>query len=211
MRQIERATTMPQLLKNLLKAGGDHPAVMMMQETVTYAELDRRSAKMARALLALGAGKGTRIALQAPDGIFWVTAFLACTRIGALVTLVSTLITPPELAHIVRNSDIQIWLGTRRFLRHDYAKTLTAAIPGLAEAKPEAYRLAAAPYLRSVWFDDPEGLSWAGSINDLLKRADTPAAPSEAILAAQGRHPYPMDYGLPRPRPGRNLVHPETL
>ena len=95
---------------------------------------------------------------MAPDGILWITAFLAGLRIGALVTTVSTLCTAPELAHILRNSDTQIFIGARRFLRHDYGNTLTAALPGLSEAKAEALRLPAAPYLRSIWLDDADGL-----------------------------------------------------
>ena len=72
---------------------------------------------MARALLTIGIGKGSRIALLAPDGVLWLTTFYATLRIGALVTPVSTLATPNELAQIVRTSDAQILIGARRFLR----------------------------------------------------------------------------------------------
>jgi hypothetical protein len=89
----------------------------------------------------------------------------------ALLTLVSTLCTPPELAHILSNSDTQIFIGARRFLRHDYVKTLTAAFPGLSEGRAEALQLSAVPYLRSIWLDDAADLCWANSINDLVARA----------------------------------------
>ena len=87
---------------------------------------------MARALLAIGAGKGARISLLAPDGILWITTLLAGARIGALTSMISTLCAPRELAHILRNSDTQILIAARRFLRHDYAETLETALPGLA-------------------------------------------------------------------------------
>jgi acyl-CoA synthetase (AMP-forming)/AMP-acid ligase II len=109
---------------------------------------------------------------------------LAGLRIGALVSLVSTLCTPPELAHMLRSGDAQILLGVRRFLRHDYGKTLAAALPGLTEGMVQALRLPSAPYLRSVWLDDAAGLSWARSIDDLLAYADGPQAPDVALLAA---------------------------
>jgi acyl-CoA synthetase (AMP-forming)/AMP-acid ligase II len=183
----EAPATLPQLLRKVAAERGAHDAVATRGETLSYEELDRRSARMARALLAIGAGKGTRIALMAPDGVLWITSFLAGLRIGALVTAVSTLCTPPELAHILRNSDVQVFIGVRRFLRHDYVRTLTAALPGLAEGRAEALRLTAAPYLRSVWLDDAEGLSWARPIGDLLARADAPDAPDAALLAAVER------------------------
>jgi acyl-CoA synthetase (AMP-forming)/AMP-acid ligase II len=179
----DRPTTIARMLAPSVALHGRREAIVMTGDAVTYEELDRRTAKLARALLAIGAGKGTRIALMAPDGILWLTAFLAGARIGALVAMVSTLATPPELAHILRNSDAQILIGVRRFLRHDYAETLTAAIPGLADGTAGSLRLAGAPYLRSIWLDDSEGLSWAGAIGDLVARADQPDAPDEALLA----------------------------
>jgi len=187
-KEIEPATTVPQLLANFVATRGKHDAVATVAETLTYEELEQRTSRMARALLALGAGKGTRIALLAPGGVFWLTALLAGLRIGALVSLVSTLCTPPELAHMLRSGDAQILLGVRRFLRHDYGKTLTAALAGLAEGTTaQPLRLPSAPYLRSVWLDDPSGLSWARPIEDLLGYADSPQAPDSALLAAVER------------------------
>ncbi len=189
----EPASTLPEMLAQLVAVRGKHPAIMTARETLTYEELDRRTALMARALLAAGGGKGTRIGLLAPDGIFWVTIFLAALRIGALVTAVSTLSTPPELAHILRNSDCQFLIGVRRFLRHDYAATLAAALPGLADGKPDALRLAGAPYLRSIWLDDAEGLGWARPISDLAATVDAPDAPDAALLAAVEKEVMPSD------------------
>ena len=116
--------------------------------------------------------------------MLWITTFLAGLRIGALTTVVSTLCTSPELAYILRNSDIQFFIGARRFLRHDYGKTLAAALPGLNEAAPGALRLRDAPYLRSIWLDDVDGLSWAQPVDALLNRADVADAPDAALLSA---------------------------
>lgn len=181
MSETEPPSTIPAMLANVVAARASHDAIVMAHETVSYAELERRSAHMARAFLASGAGKGARIALLAPDGIFWITAFLAALRIGALITVVSTLCTPRELAHILRYSDTQFLLAARRFLNHDYAEKLVSAFPEIAGAKPGAIRLVDAPYLRSVWIDDAEGLGWAGTIDDLLSRADEV---NSALLAA---------------------------
>jgi acyl-CoA synthetase (AMP-forming)/AMP-acid ligase II len=189
----EPPSTIPRLLRKVVAARGSHPAVMMARETVSYDQLDRRSARLARALLAIGAGKGTRMALMAPDGIFWLTAYLAGLRIGALITLVSTLSTPPELAHILRNSDTQIFIGARRFLRHEYGETLASALPGLAHGKAEKLQLSAAPFLRSIWLDDGEGLNWARSVKELEARAEAPDSPSDAILAAIEQEISPAD------------------
>ena len=185
--------TLPELLSRVVAARGEHDAVVTVRETLSYQELDRRTARLARALLAAGAGKGARIALLAPDGIFWITAFLASLRIGALVTAVSTLSTPRELAHILRNSDTQFLLGARGFLGHDYAATLGEALPGLTQGRAGALRLPDAPYLRSIWLDDAEGLGWAEPVAELLARADAPGAPDAALLAAAEEEVSPGD------------------
>jgi acyl-CoA synthetase (AMP-forming)/AMP-acid ligase II len=186
----EPASTFPRLFAHVVAGNGVKDAVVTNGEALSYDELNCRSARLACALLASGAGKGTRIALLAPDGTLWIAAFLACLRIGALVTTVSTLCTPPELAHILRNSDVQFLIGTRRFLRHEYAETLTAALPVLADEKHEGLQLAAAPYLRSIWLDDAEGLGWAGSIDELMARGDREDA---SLLAEIEKEVAPSD------------------
>jgi acyl-CoA synthetase (AMP-forming)/AMP-acid ligase II len=181
----EPPSTVPAMLAGLVTTRGGHEAIAMLAETVSYAELDARSARLARGLLAGGAGKGARIAVLAPDGIFWATAFLAALRIGALVTCISTLCTPKELAHILRNSDTQILLSARRFLNHDYVTTVSSAFPALATAQAGAVMLEDAPYLRQVWLDDAQGAAWARPIDELLARAD--AVEPELLAAVEGQ------------------------
>jgi acyl-CoA synthetase (AMP-forming)/AMP-acid ligase II len=190
MNQPQPPSTIPSQFAAIVAARGQHDAIATMAETIDYAELDRRSARMARALLAAGAGKGARIALLAPDGIFWATTFLAALRIGALVTVVSTLATPRELAHILRHSDTQFLISARRFLRHDYARTLEAAFPALTAGTPGRLWLADAPYLRSVWIDDTEGLGWAAPVETLLAGAEDVDA---NLLAAAEAQVFPSD------------------
>ena len=172
MTEAEPPSTIPAQFAATVAARAGRDAVATIAETITYAELDRRSGALARALLASGAGKGTRLALLAPDGIFWVTAFLAALRIGALITCCSTLCTPKELAHMLRHSDVQFMLSARRFLGHDYADKLLAAFPDLADCTPGTLRSAEAPFLRAVWFDDASGLGWSADHADLLAQAD---------------------------------------
>lgn len=190
MTEVEPPSTIPRQFAAVVAARGEHGAIATVEETVSYTELDRRVARMARALLAAGAGKGTRMALLAPDGIFWATTFLAALRIGALITVVSTLCTPRELAHILRHSDTQFFVGARSFLKHDYAITLEAAFPALAGSRAGKLHLVDAPYLRSVWLEDSAGCAWAQSLDDLLAGAD---AIEPDLLAAVERQVFPSD------------------
>jgi acyl-CoA synthetase (AMP-forming)/AMP-acid ligase II len=185
----DRPATIAALLHRSVERSPDADAIAMIGEVLSYRQLERRTTDMAAALVAAGAGKGTRIALLAPDGILWATIFLAATRIGALVIAVSTHATAPELAHILRHSDTQILIGVRRFLRHDYADRLQTAFPGLAAHKAGPLYLTDAPFLRSVWLDNVEGLGWAASYDDLLGRP----APADSLIAAMETEVAPSD------------------
>lgn len=178
----ERCPTYPQMLQQVVAQRGTHTALITAGQQLSYAELDRQSAAMACALLAAGAGKGSRIALMAPDGVLWITTFLASLRIGALISVVSTLCTPSELLHILHNSDVQFLIAARGFLRHDYAKTLTAALPGIESCRVGAIAHPSAPYLRAVWLDDADQLPWANSVDELLAKTRQPGAPDVSLL-----------------------------
>ena len=184
--------TVGAVLRRSVAADPAHDAIATCAETLSYRALEQRSATMARALIAIGAGKGTRIALLAPDGILWLTTFLAAMRIGAIVAPLSTLCTAPELAYLLRHSDAQIFIGVRRFLRHEYAERMRTALPGLANARGPL-RLNDAPFLRSVWLDDATDADWAGSLEALLARAAAPDAPNAGLLAAIENEVMPSD------------------
>lgn len=183
-------STIARMLAAVVAARGHEDAVATIAETISYAELERRSGQIARALLAGGCGKGARVALLAPDGVFWIAAFLGALRIGALVTVISTMATPRELAHILASSDIQVLISARRMLRHDYGATLAAAFPDLAPQPAGRLRLKAAPYLRSIWIDDADGLDWAGSHAHFLALAE---GVDDALLGAVEAKVSPAD------------------
>ncbi|MCJ2177781.1 class I adenylate-forming enzyme family protein [Novosphingobium album (ex Hu et al. 2023)] len=189
----EVPSTVPDLLAAAVRDRGEADAIATVAETITYRELDQRSARLARALLTAGAGKGTRIALLAPDGIFWITAFLASLRIGALLTCLSTLASPKELGHMLRNSDVQFLLAARRFLSHDYGEKLAVAFPELDAATAGQLQITAAPYLRRIWMDDPSGLPWSEPVEGLLALADGHDAPSPSLLTAAEAQVRPAD------------------
>ncbi|WP_405861090.1 amino acid adenylation domain-containing protein [Streptomyces sp. NBC_00090] len=74
------------LLTRFLREAARHPeraAVVTPSESVTFAELDERAERTARALSAAGAEPGTTVALNLPRGVDLVTAMLAVWRAGA--------------------------------------------------------------------------------------------------------------------------------
>ena len=90
-------------------------AVVDGTQRLTYAELDKRVNRLAHWLLAKGIEPGDRIALLLTDGAPYVTALLACGRIGAIATLLNWRLAPAELAWICSNAEPSMTFVNPRF------------------------------------------------------------------------------------------------
>lgn len=171
-----RATT-GELVRNAATRYGDKTFIVLGEQRVTFADVERRSALLARGLLASGVGKGTRVGLLAPNGPAWAVAWLAASRIGAVVVLLNTYYRERELSWTVRHGDVQVLLTVDRHLGHDYLSRLEGVVDGLPDAAAEAIVSPSHPYLRSVWTLGSSTRPWARPVSELEARAaSVPAA-----------------------------------
>lgn len=160
------------LIRTCAARFGDRTFAVLGDVRVTYGEVDRQSARLARGLLASGVGKGSRVALLAPNGPDWIIGWLAAARIGAVVSMLNTYSKTRELGWVLRHCDAGMLLTAERYLGHDYLDRLEDAVPGLADAGQEGVFIESHPYLRSVWaFGEPDR-QWAGRVSDLSARSD---------------------------------------
>lgn len=129
---------------------------------ISFAELEARSARIAKGLLAAGVTKGAKIGILMPNGIDYLVTLFGALRIGAVTALMSTLSRPLELAQMIRTGDMDLLLTANRYLRNDYIAMLEEALPGLAEADgTQRLLLEGAPFLRSVWVWGENVPGWA--------------------------------------------------
>jgi acyl-CoA synthetase (AMP-forming)/AMP-acid ligase II len=117
-------TTVAGILREQVRSRGDQPLLVCDQDRLSYADADRRSAHLARGLLALGAGKGTHIGVLYPNGAAWIVAMLAAARIGGVVIPVSTFATAPEMATQLAHADVEILLSADSHRGNDYRARL---------------------------------------------------------------------------------------
>jgi len=183
------AASLPALIREAAARHGDRLLLIDGERRLSYRAAERASAQLALGLLADGIGKGTRVGLLMPNGPDWVLAWLAASRIGALVVPLSTFSQPRELHWLLRHADIDTLLTTDRYLRHDYLARLEQIAPGLAGQTAGSIYVPELPYLRSirVWSENRAGesRSWARAEPAGLHEAAA-AAPQldEAYLAA---------------------------
>lgn len=103
--------SIPALLRARVASSADHVLLAVDEASLTYAEADRRSAELAAALMAHGAGAGTRVGLLFPNGPEFVVAWLAAARIGAVSVPLSTFSTSAELLGLLRGADVTFLLA----------------------------------------------------------------------------------------------------
>ncbi len=121
-------STVAKVLRRQAVSRGDHPLLVCDDDRISYAEADRRSAELARGLIALGSGKGTHVGLLYPNGIEFVVGMLAAARIGAVVIPFSTFVTAPEMREQLIESDVEMLLGAASFRSHDYVQRLAEVV-----------------------------------------------------------------------------------
>ncbi len=122
--------TVGEILRQQASSRGDHPLLICDSESISYAEAERLSARLARGLIGLGAGKGSHVGLLYPNGVAFVVGMLAAARIGAIVVPFSTFSTARELGEQLVDSDTEILLAATSFRSHDYVQRLTEVLPG---------------------------------------------------------------------------------
>ncbi|MBW2244101.1 MAG: acyl--CoA ligase [Deltaproteobacteria bacterium] len=175
---------LPGFLRKRAKDRGEQPFIVLGDHCLSYADLEAGSRRLAKGLLAHGAGKGTRVGLLMPNGPDWVTAWAAVTRIGALLVPLNTFYQSRELGWVLAHADVDALLCVDRYLRNDYLERLEQFAPTLAEVTGSTLRIEALPYLRSVHVIGTTQRPWTTPLSDLEARADEiPEALLEAVEA----------------------------
>ncbi len=110
-----------QTLKDSAARAPEQVAVRLGEQTVTYAELDRRVDAAAALLQGSAVQPGQRVALMMGNRITFVVACYAAWRIGAVVVPVNTSLTSSEVAH-----ELADCRATAMVIGQPYLDTLTA-------------------------------------------------------------------------------------
>jgi acyl-CoA synthetase (AMP-forming)/AMP-acid ligase II len=142
--------TVAEILRHQAGSRGDHALLVCDGDRISYADADRRSAELARALIAQGAGKGTHVGLLYPNGTEFVVGMLAAARIGAVVIPFSTFVTAREMREQLVDSDVEILLAAASFRSHDYVQRLGEVLSRAEIDSDERLFVTATPQLRHV-------------------------------------------------------------
>ncbi|GAB7553250.1 AMP-binding protein [Novosphingobium sp. 11B] len=127
----------------------------------TYDDLYARSLEVAKSLLALGTGKGTRVGVLMTNRPEFLAAVFGAALAGCVATPISTFFTPSELEVVLKASGVSVLLLERSVLKKDFAEMLAGLEPEVMTAKPGALASRTFPFLRyaaMVDSDEPLGM-----------------------------------------------------
>ena len=184
------APTADRFVRDVAGRWGNRDLVLLGERRLSYQDLETESGHLARALLASGVTRGSRVGLLAPNGPEWIVAWLAAARIGALVVLLNTFHKARELGWALADCQAEVLLTVDRYLNHDYRARLEQAVPGLDEQRHEAVACDSHRSLRAVWMWSETGAtpSWAGPMDALLARSSEVSG-ERFLKAADGVEP----------------------
>ena len=119
-------------------------------ERWSYADLWNRSVDAARALLAAGVGKDSRVGVLMTNRPEFLAIVFGVALAGGVAVPLSTFSTTPELDHLLQASAVSMLLFEPQILTTDFAGSLTTLEPAIRAAKPGSLASQRFPYLRRL-------------------------------------------------------------
>lgn len=87
-----------------------HPAVIFNEQVMTFRELDRRSSRLANALLGLGLTKGDRVAFQMSNRPQIVEIEIALYKAGLVKMPLNARLSPTEIVDVIENGAPRVFI-----------------------------------------------------------------------------------------------------
>ncbi len=183
------ALTLPGLFREVTSRFAEREALVLHAPGGTvrwdYSTLWKRAAEIARALIACGMGKDSRVGILMTNRPEWISSFFGITLAGGVAIPLSTFSTAPELEYLLQISCISILLFERRVAKKDFTGMLCELEPQIRASGTGRLASGKFPFLRRLAVvDDVEGApgieDWFGF---LAHGKAIPAALVEATAA----------------------------
>jgi fatty-acyl-CoA synthase len=201
------ALSIPGYLREVTTRYADSEAVVMRTESGverwTYRDLWQRSADVAKALIACGVGKGTRVGILMTNRPEYLSALFGTAMAGGSFVVLSTFSTSSELEHLLAASNISVLIYEDQVLKKDFTAALCELEPKLLTAASQQLNSTKFPYLQHlIWLKgvtaegarekNPEQVKALQSWNAFLNAG---SGISDGIVEARAATVYPSDPG----------------
>ena len=129
------APTLSELLQAAARHAPDAEAFRYRGERLTYRDWDTLAGRLAGAFAARGVGHGDVVALLLPSTPFYLVAYLAAARLGAITTGINVRYRRAEIASILQRSGATLLVAVDRWHDADFQAAVLPLRPDLRELK----------------------------------------------------------------------------
>ncbi|MCP1335453.1 AMP-binding protein [Futiania mangrovi] len=166
-------------------ARAHHVAVLDAQGgTLTYAELDAASSRLAGWLQNQGVGSGDIVTICLPNRAEAIVAFLGALKLGAVLNPVPVTYGPADMAYVIGKCASKAVIVAGRFRSADYTAYMARILPDLGHAPAVLVLGEGAHAVGTAW---EEALARAPLADTAVPDADGPAA----VLFTSGTESQP--------------------
>ena len=140
--------TLGDMLDEIVERFGDREAMVFKDRRYTYKEVKKCVDALAKSLLSIGIGKGSRVGIlmnNRPEWLFWD---FAVARVGATLVALNTWYREKEMEYVLRHSDISVLLMIDRFLKNDYMEMMERIFPEIKSSNFGKIYSERLPFLR---------------------------------------------------------------
>jgi len=183
---ITRDYTLGQLLDQTVARCGPLDALVYVDRDfrLTWYEFGIEVDRLACGLMALGIGKGEKIALWSTNVPHWIILMFAAAKIGAVLLPLNMNYKRAEIDFALQQSDTENLFLINGYRDTDYVQTIYELIPELREQPRGELRTERYPFLKRVMFLGPEKHRGMYSLNEVLALAVQ--TPHREYLTRQG-------------------------
>ena len=144
--------TFPQLLDRLCEEFPEQYAFRYttLDYTRTYPQFREDVDNFARALIAMGVGKGDHVAIWATNVPAWYITFWATVKIGAVLVTVNTAYKIHEAQYLLSQSDTHTLVMIDGYKDSNYVEIMKEICPELAECEPGHLESKKLPVLKNI-------------------------------------------------------------
>ncbi|MFZ5848912.1 MAG: class I adenylate-forming enzyme family protein [Actinomycetota bacterium] len=107
--------TLPALVIAAAEADPDREFLRFEDRSMTFGEVERKTAELAGYLAALGVRPGERVAIMLPNVIGWPLGWLSILRAGAIAVPINAAYRAADLEHVLRDSGARVVLSLPQF------------------------------------------------------------------------------------------------
>jgi acyl-CoA synthetase (AMP-forming)/AMP-acid ligase II len=153
---LDKPVQLSTLLAAGLKDRPDDLALLSLEDTWSWSELEARTNRLAAHYLTLGLGPGERVASLMPNRLPLIAHYLACFKAGLVLTPLNYRYTPPEIDHALDVSGAKLILAHAE-RKDDIAASTARKLPlGIIYCQAEKE---GGPHLEHLMADGPSSVA----------------------------------------------------